>query len=368
MDPNTIPEELKKAIGDESVDFVVQSGLREPRGNSNMGLVGGSLVLSLFAIIFIIILINPNALYVKNRKNVKIKQEPKDIIFNPITILFIFAGSTLVIKSAKNLIKPGGLFAGTPTRLIKFQEGSIESFQWNQFIDVSSHYYYHNRCKKDIMFKLWNTEANKGRNQFYYNRKESYIPEIDDDTAIESVIKKRIDEANLALEELVLSENKKLLNEDFHFNSNLENIDGKSSILRYGSFYILVTLISHIFAMMIMSIILFLFFASTKIKTAFIFWVFFILWSFYAIFQLFKKRYFILYDKIIVKTQRDEEIILYKDIKRIELKKNLFSYDILLHLDSSKRFVVLRHIGKINEELRVMKMNYMLNTNKDFNF
>ena len=64
--------------------------------------------------------------------------------------LFVLVGIGLMIAAVRGALKKGGYFVGTPTRFLRYSNGTINAYDWEQFngnIEV-------NFTKGDITFQL----------------------------------------------------------------------------------------------------------------------------------------------------------------------------------------------------------------------
>jgi hypothetical protein len=135
----SLPDGLMSAIGSESKEFAVIGKRAKPVGKS-LVLLFFSIFWLAFSSFFIIVFLGPlfkgeEVHFTAN--NVPVVAGPgnlKGIMVPGIILgLFVLIGIGLVISAVYQLFKRGGYFVGTPTRLIRYNNGNIRSIDWEQF-------------------------------------------------------------------------------------------------------------------------------------------------------------------------------------------------------------------------------------------
>lgn len=134
-----LPPELISAIGSETVDFTVKAKRIQPLKKS-IGVFFMGIAWTLFSVFMLLVFIGPNlqgqATTMKINGVEKVVQ-PGD--WGAIAIpglmmgFFVLVGLIIIVSSIQAMIKEGGFFAGTPTRLVNYQKNNIRSIDWEQF-------------------------------------------------------------------------------------------------------------------------------------------------------------------------------------------------------------------------------------------
>ncbi|NMC39123.1 MAG: hypothetical protein GYA41_12440 [Bacteroidales bacterium] len=146
IDDTTLPPELISAIGSEPRDFIVKAKRSQPAKVSLAILIFGAVWLG-FSSIFVFLFLGP----VFQGKEVHFLTNDVPTVAGPgnlkpligpalIIGLFVLIGIIMLLVGFRMLLKKGGYFVGTPTRLISFRNGSYRSIDWEQFsgdIEVS---------------------------------------------------------------------------------------------------------------------------------------------------------------------------------------------------------------------------------------
>ena len=145
MNTSILPPELLQAIGSEPQDFAIKAGRAEPLKNAlSMLFFGGIWTAFSYSagLAFLGDLFQGKEVHFKaNGVPTVASLDNLGPIIAPglIVLLFLFIGFAMLGYGVYLLFKRGGYFVGTPTRLIRFQGGSIRSIDWEQFngdIDV----------------------------------------------------------------------------------------------------------------------------------------------------------------------------------------------------------------------------------------
>ncbi len=145
MNSSPLPPELLQAIGSESQDFAVKAGRAQPLKNALSTLLFGftwTAFSSVFVFAFLGDLFQGKEVHFKtNGVPTVASLDNLGPIIAPglIILIFLLIGFAMLGYGIYLLLKRGGYFVGTPTRLIQFQGGSLRSIDWEQFsgdIDV----------------------------------------------------------------------------------------------------------------------------------------------------------------------------------------------------------------------------------------
>lgn len=172
-----LPEELNASIGSETKEFAVKASRAYPFKKSLFVLIFGTLWLS-FSSMFVVLFFGP--LFLGNEVNFTVNEVPtvasldnlEPIIMPAIIIgLFVLVGVGVLIVGIYFLIKKGGYFVGTPSRLIQFDKKSIRSIDWEQFsgdIEVGG-----NSEKGNITLRM-----RSGKMVSSKNSHDRYVPDV----------------------------------------------------------------------------------------------------------------------------------------------------------------------------------------------
>jgi hypothetical protein len=190
MNNDLVPPELLKNISDETIDFVVNPPRAQPRSVSLFILFFSLFWLGFTSILFFV-LIRP-ALEPGYQGN---------SVQNPAIVvgIFTFIGLCLLIGAFSVMLRKGGYFIGTPTRLIHFKKGKIKSVEWNAFtgeIEVEG-----TNKKRTVTMSLNSgrmitRENTKGRKYDHFIKDTIEICDIHGAFDVEEYCRKRIKENN----------------------------------------------------------------------------------------------------------------------------------------------------------------------------
>lgn len=147
MDINNLPADLITFVGSEKIDFVLKGKRKNQVKHYRITLFLG-IFWSLFMFLFSIIIFGPllqgkKVLFEIN--DVPTTAGPDDL--QPLIGLLIFTGIFFLIGfgilgwSIYSILREGGIFVGTKSNLVHYQNGKIESFDWGDFtgnIDVKN--------------------------------------------------------------------------------------------------------------------------------------------------------------------------------------------------------------------------------------
>ena len=136
LEPISLPDKLIEIIGSESKDFAVKGGLAQPAKNS-IAMIIFSLFWLAFTSIFVFAFLGP-LLWDKESTgsgNFVLSSDSMEGMTAPAIVIGIFAivGLGMLALGLASLLKKGGYFVGTPTRLINYTKNSYRSIDWEQF-------------------------------------------------------------------------------------------------------------------------------------------------------------------------------------------------------------------------------------------
>ena len=158
MNLNLIPNDLKKMVVNEKIDFCVKATNNYPKSKS-FGIILFGLAWSAFVSVFVIAFFGP--LFSGKEVHFEANDVPtvgsidnwESLLVPGLIIgLFIIVGLGMLIWGFYSLFQKGGYFVGTETRLIKYLNNTITITDWEQFsgnIELNTK----NRLG-DIMFQL----------------------------------------------------------------------------------------------------------------------------------------------------------------------------------------------------------------------
>jgi hypothetical protein len=193
----TLPEELNISLGSESRDFAVKGRRAKPVGSSLFQIIFG-----LFWLGFISIFLS---FFFDSFSQGGIKQIISDInnanegnsqqsgIFVVIFFsVFVLIGLYMLLGGVISMLKRGGYFVGTPTRLVRFNRGKMMSADWEQFngnIRVQG-----NNNRGTITLEMRTGHMTSGKGGSRYVPDFVYISGVPGVYEIEQICRKRIKE------------------------------------------------------------------------------------------------------------------------------------------------------------------------------
>jgi hypothetical protein len=143
-DPITLPEELLIAIGSETKEFVVTGKRFRPLKGSLTQLIIGIIWVGGFLWIGYAMFypfggaqettVDPSL----SNESLIDKIINQGILAYFIYALFLVPGIWNLTKTVIPLIKKGGIFVGTPKRLLNFRNGQLITYDWDQFIQKTN--------------------------------------------------------------------------------------------------------------------------------------------------------------------------------------------------------------------------------------
>ena len=134
-----LPPELITSLGAETPDFAVESARKEPVKKSLLLIVMG---IGLFFLGSLVLLAFLTPALTGTESSIEINDVPTKVgpgnwtpIFIPVAILsfFVLISIYMFIAGIVNLFSKGGYFVGTPTHLLNFRKGNLETVAWEQF-------------------------------------------------------------------------------------------------------------------------------------------------------------------------------------------------------------------------------------------
>jgi hypothetical protein len=139
LDKYDLPQNLLTVLGEEKIDFSVKAKRSKPI-KSSLSIILFGAVWTAFTSIFVFaffgpIFIGEEVHFTSNgTPTVASPDNLEPLTFPGIIIgLFVLIGLSMLGFGIYSLIKKGGYFIGTETRLITYQNKSIRSIDWEQF-------------------------------------------------------------------------------------------------------------------------------------------------------------------------------------------------------------------------------------------
>ncbi len=197
MNRAELPKELQAIIGAEKVDFITYATRKQPLSNSFGIIVLGIIWLS-FSSIITYILIGPlwrgeDVHFTFNGDDVTANMDNLTPAMAPILIAsaLLLTGVAFLTWGIISLLKKGGYYVGTESRIIHYLNGNIQYFGWDQFTG-----------NVELNFKKKNIslEMRKGNIKSIsdttkaFTRGNLHLSGIEDLTAIEQICRKRMKE------------------------------------------------------------------------------------------------------------------------------------------------------------------------------
>jgi hypothetical protein len=199
LDKYDLPQNLLTVLGEEKIDFSVKAKRAKPIKNS-IGIILFGTVWTAFTSIFVFaffgpIFIGEEVHFTSNgTPTVASPDNLEPLTFPGIIIgLFVLIGLSMLGFGIYSLIKKGGYFIGTETRLITYQNKSIRSIDWEQFsgdIEVSGNEFNGNLSLQMRTGKMVNSKNSGSR----YVPNTIYLTGIENVYEIEQICRKRIKE------------------------------------------------------------------------------------------------------------------------------------------------------------------------------
>jgi hypothetical protein len=134
-----LPDVLESNLRSEPIDFALKAGRAKPARESFFLILFG-IIWILFTSIFVAAFFGPILLggeshfTVNGTPEVASPENLGPLLFPGILIsVFMIIGFTVLIAGIVTLNKKGGIFVGTPFRLVHFRKGNLRSIDWEQF-------------------------------------------------------------------------------------------------------------------------------------------------------------------------------------------------------------------------------------------
>jgi len=192
----TLPEELNIFLGSENREFTVYGRRARPIGSSMYQLIFGIVWLGFltFFLSFFLESFSPGGIkqIISNMSNAEEgNPEQSGIVFLIVIIVFVLVGLYMLFSGLFSLMKRGGYFVGTPTRLVRFNRGKMMWDNWDQFngcIEVSG-----NNNRGTITLEMRTGHKSFGKTNSYVPN-IVYISGVPGVYEIEQICRKRIKE------------------------------------------------------------------------------------------------------------------------------------------------------------------------------
>ncbi|MFZ9954937.1 MAG: hypothetical protein ACO3E1_02330 [Flavobacteriales bacterium] len=194
---NDLPQELLSVIGSEKIEFATKAKRYQSRTKTITMFIFASFwcgFISIFVVVFFgPLLMGEEVHFTSNGEPVvgSVENLRPMIVPGLVIGLFVLIGIGLMIAAFRGALKEGGYFVGTPTRFLKYSNGTINSYDWEQFSGNLET----NFKKGDITFQL-----RTGKMVSRKNRSDQYVADsielsgVDNVVEIESIARKRIKE------------------------------------------------------------------------------------------------------------------------------------------------------------------------------
>ena len=193
-----LPEDLAIAIGTESKDFVVWGKRAKPVGASLSRIIFGVVWLG-FITFFISFFLGPGFTQniIQSISGALDSSNANESGQSPLFLLaffglFIGIGLFVFFGGVFSLLKSGGYFVGTATRLIRYRKGKMMSADWEQFngkIEVRG-----NNKSGSILLEMRTGTMVSGKSGSRYVPDFVYISGVQDVYEIEKICRRRIKE------------------------------------------------------------------------------------------------------------------------------------------------------------------------------
>ncbi len=192
-----LPAELESVTGKEKIEFSVFAKRYQPVKKS-LGIIFFGICWIAFTSIFVVAFLGP--LLAGKEVHFKANGVPTTGSwenFEPVLVpaliigLFVLIGTGILLSGFYSLLKKGGYFVGTATRLLRYRKGNISTYDWEQFTGNMEM----NNRKGDISLQL-----RSGKMVRRKNRPAEFVPDVvyisgvPDVLEIEKICRKRIKE------------------------------------------------------------------------------------------------------------------------------------------------------------------------------
>jgi hypothetical protein len=175
MNDLTIPADLQSVIGQENIDFLVKAKRKQPVKNS-FGIILFGAVWSAFVSIFVIVFLGP--LFRGEESHFEVNGVPTTAslenfrpMLTPTLIIgvFVLIGIGMLAWGIYSLFQKGGYFVGTNNRLISYNKGIVNTYDWEQFTGNMEI----NGAKGDLSLQL-----RSGKMVQRKNKPDEFVPDI----------------------------------------------------------------------------------------------------------------------------------------------------------------------------------------------
>ena len=194
-----LPPELLSIVSPEKMDFATKAGRDKPKKKSILIILFG-VVWTLFTSIFVFIFFVP----IFQGKEVHFESNGVPTVASPdnleplllpaiIVGLFLLIGIGMLSWGIFSMMKKGGYFVGTPTRLIFYQNGIIRSIDWEEFsgdIEISGD---NTKGNISLLMRIGKMVSSKNGSDRYVPD-VIYITEVPNVYEIEKICRQRIKE------------------------------------------------------------------------------------------------------------------------------------------------------------------------------
>jgi hypothetical protein len=197
-----LPDDLNTALASESKDFVVKGRFVKPLWDSMSYILMGAFWLFIIVYMgtgfnFSYFSIDLLKEIIVGYKEALINKEYAQVIF-PVAFFGIFSGIGLYLlfyKGVRILLKKGGIFVGTPTKLYNYKGGHVYYTDWVEFtgnIKIKG-----NDTKGTLIIeRTTGYMQHRNKSSSVYVPYTAYIEGIQNVNEIAKICKKRIAEAN----------------------------------------------------------------------------------------------------------------------------------------------------------------------------
>jgi len=197
MNIRALPSELESVVGTEKIDFSVFAARKKPVSQS-MSLILFGIVWTAFTSIFVFAFFGPifkgeEVHFTVNDTPTTGSLENIESMLVPALIIgfFVLVGIIMLAIGFYSLYQKGGYFVGTATRLLHYNKGILNAFDWEQFTGNMKM----NIKKGDIELQLRTGKmVSRKNNSSQYVPDVLYISGVSNVFEIEKVCRKRIKE------------------------------------------------------------------------------------------------------------------------------------------------------------------------------
>ena len=197
MNIRALPSELESVVGTEKIDFSVFAARKKPVSQS-MSLILFGIIWTAFTSIFVVAffgtLFKGGEIHftVNDTPTTGSMENPESVLVPALIIgVFVLVGIIMLAIGFFSMFQKGGYFVGTATRLLHYNKGILNVFDWEQFTGSMKI----NIKKGDLELQL-----RTGRMVSRKNSSAQYVPDVlyisgvSNVFEIEKVCRKRIKE------------------------------------------------------------------------------------------------------------------------------------------------------------------------------